>query len=125
MVEQNISSTVLTTTTPQIAGIILLGTSMDYESDTSRSLGCWNAASNLDATIDALTTNAPTPSFALSDETADHLITLGFGADISATDRTYWRKEVIQSCRGDSGPRARPHGGHQPAGPRRLARQVV
>merc|ERR1712130_297141 len=40
----------------RISGIIPLGTSMDYESERTRKLGCWDAPTGLTPTINACTT---------------------------------------------------------------------
>lgn len=87
----------------QIAGIIPLGTSMDYESDTSRSLGCWNAAEDLTSMIDFLTTRDTVADFAFPQANADFLIDIGFGKNISQKDRDFWREEIALSYQGDSG----------------------
>lgn len=91
----------------QISGIIPLGTSMDYESATTRSLGCWDAPSDLTDMIDSLTNNDPAPdSFTLPLENADFLIDIGFGKDsISPSDRAYWREQIQTSYAGDEGRR--------------------
>lgn len=80
---------------------------MDYESPTTRSLGCWDASSALNDMISSLTTTSNVPdSFTLPLENADFLIDVGFGKDsISPSDRAYWREQIQTSYAGDEGRR--------------------
>jgi len=89
----------------KIAGIIPLGTSLDYESERTRSLGCWNGPADLAPSIDAWTTNTPTPDFEPSQEYADFLINIGFGKDCDSGVRDFWRKTIKQDYKGDDGRR--------------------
>ena len=90
----------------QIAGIIPLGTSMDYESQESRDLGCWDAPSDLTDMIDFLTTNETvSATFELPQKYADFLIDIGFGKSATDKDRDYWRKEIAHHYSGDDGRR--------------------
>jgi hypothetical protein len=74
--------------------------------------------------INFLTTNDTIADFDLPQETADFLIDIGFGKDVSSKDRDYWRSEIKHHYSGDDG-RQRAHGCHQLAGQRRLARALV
>ncbi|KAI4215890.1 MAG: hypothetical protein LQ351_001878 [Letrouitia transgressa] len=87
----------------RIAGIIPLGTSMDYESERTRSLGCWDGPNNLIGSIDAWTTNYLTPDFEPADEFCDFLIDVGFGKDCGDEVRSFWTKLIKRNYYGDEG----------------------
>ncbi|BCR83040.1 alpha/beta fold hydrolase [Aspergillus chevalieri] len=89
----------------KIAGIIPLGTSMDYESEPTRQLGCWDAPNLLTPTIDAFTSNEPTPDFEPPLAYCDMLVNTGFGEDCPAETREYWRKTIRENYQGDDGRR--------------------
>ncbi|KAI7466530.1 alpha/beta-hydrolase [Hortaea werneckii] len=88
-----------------ISGIIPLGTSMDYESERTRKLGCWDAPTGLTPTIDACTTNSATPGFEPGDDYCNFLIDTGFGKDCAAEARKYWISEIKANYKGDEGRR--------------------
>lgn len=88
-----------------VKGIVPLGTSMDYESEESRGLGCWDAQGSLTGMIDFLTTEDSVADFEFPQENADFLIDLGFGKGISQQDREFWREEIKLSYSGDEGRR--------------------
>ncbi|KAL9608079.1 MAG: hypothetical protein Q9167_007066 [Letrouitia subvulpina] len=87
----------------RIAGIIPLGTSMDYESERTRSLGCWDASKILTGSINAWTTNYLTPDFEPADEFCSFLIDVGFGEDCGSEVRSFWTKSIKRNYRGDGG----------------------
>ncbi|KAI7687762.1 hypothetical protein KC353_g20101, partial [Hortaea werneckii] len=88
-----------------ISGIIPLGTSMDYESERTRKLGCWDAPTGLTPTINACTTNSATPDFEPGDDYCNFLIDTGFGKDCAEEARRYWINEIKANYRGDEGRR--------------------
>ena len=88
-----------------ISGIIPLGTSMDYESERPRSLGCWNGPADLAANIKEWTTNEKTEGFEPSEAYADFLIDIGFGKECPKETRGFWVKEIQKNYRGDEGRR--------------------
>ncbi|KAK1817682.1 hypothetical protein LTR12_007883 [Friedmanniomyces endolithicus] len=88
-----------------ISGIIPLGTSMDYESERTRSLGCWNGPADLAANIKEWTTNEKTEGFEPSEAYADFLIDIGFGKECPKETRGFWVKEIQKNYRGDEGRR--------------------
>ena len=90
---------------PQITGIIPLGTSMDYESERTRKLGCWDGAAACTPTIDTCTTNSSTPDFEPGDDYCNFLIDIGFGKDCPSSAREYWVKEIKANYQGDEGRR--------------------
>ncbi|KAL8928956.1 MAG: hypothetical protein Q9172_000708 [Xanthocarpia lactea] len=89
----------------RIEGIIPLGTSLDYESERTRSLGCWNGPSLLAGSIDAWTSNNPTPDFEPDDDYCNFLIDIGFGKDCDQSVRDFWVKTIKSNYQGDDGRR--------------------
>ncbi|KAI4184833.1 MAG: hypothetical protein LQ346_006036, partial [Caloplaca aetnensis] len=89
----------------KIEGIIPLGTSLDYESERTRSLGCWDGPSLLTGSIDAWTTKTPTPEFEPEDEFCNFLIDIGFGKECEQSVRDFWVKTIKTNYRGDEGRR--------------------
>lgn len=89
----------------KIIGIIPLGTSMEYESEPTRQLGCWDAPNLLAPTIDAFTSNEPTPDFEPPLAYCDMLVNIGFGEDCPTETREYWRKTIRENYHGDDGRR--------------------
>ncbi|KAI6812925.1 alpha/beta-hydrolase [Hortaea werneckii] len=90
---------------PDRASIIPLGTSMDYESERTRKLGCWDAPTGLTPTIDACTTNSATPDFEPGDDYCNFLIDTGFGKECAAEAQKYWISEIKANYKGDEGRR--------------------
>jgi pimeloyl-ACP methyl ester carboxylesterase len=89
-----------------IEGIIPLGTSLDYESERTRALGCWNGPKLLHAgIIKEATSTEPTPNFEPSTEYCDVLIGHGLGKNPPAEWRDYWRKTIKENYQGDDGRR--------------------
>ncbi|KAF2173097.1 hypothetical protein M409DRAFT_62705 [Zasmidium cellare ATCC 36951] len=89
----------------RIAGIIPLGTSMDYESPRTRELGCWNGPEALAASIDAWTTAEPTPEFKPSEEYCGFLLESGFGGVAEEAERRFWIDTIQSNYTGDAGRR--------------------
>jgi len=90
----------------KIAGIIPLGTSLDNESDRTRSLSCWDAPNLLTPDIEKWTTNKATPDFEPHTGFCDFLVDIGFGKDDCPADvREFWRKTIKSNYRGDEGRR--------------------
>ncbi|KAJ5601628.1 hypothetical protein N7510_011162 [Penicillium lagena] len=90
----------------KISGIIPLGTSLDFESDRTRSLNCWDAPTLLTPSIEKWTSEQPTPQFEPDQEYRDFLIDIGFGKDDCPADvRDFWRKTIRENYLGDDGRR--------------------
>ncbi|KAK3669133.1 hypothetical protein LTR78_010990 [Recurvomyces mirabilis] len=89
----------------KVTGIIPLGTSMDYEWERTRSLGCWNGPADLTPSIDAWTTTKETPEFEPGEEYSDFLIDSGFGKECEAETRKFWNNEIRVNYQGDNGRR--------------------
>ncbi|KAL9576580.1 MAG: hypothetical protein Q9212_006980 [Teloschistes hypoglaucus] len=89
----------------RVEGIIPLGTSLDYESDRTRSLGCWDGPSLLTSSIDNWTPKTPTPDFQPGDDFCNFLIDIGFGKDCDKGVRDFWVKTIKSNYGGDDGRR--------------------
>ncbi|KAH7072119.1 Alpha/Beta hydrolase protein [Paraphoma chrysanthemicola] len=88
----------------KILGIIPLGTSLDYESERTRALGCWQAPTLLGQSIaDEFTSKTATPDFVPSKEYSNFLIDIGFGTDVDTQVRNFWINEIEQNYAGDEG----------------------
>ena len=72
-----------------IQGIIPLGTSLDYESERTRNLGCWNGPALLSELI-SQTANTM-QEFEPTTEYCDFLIDIGFGKECPSDVRDFWR----------------------------------
>lgn len=89
----------------KIEGIIPLGTSMDYESERTRKLGCWDGAAACTGPINNWTTTQPTPDFQPDEDYCNFLIDIGFGKDITKENRDFWVKTIQGNYQGDHGRR--------------------
>ena len=85
-----------------VKGIIPLGTSMDYESQRSRDLGCWDGIGFCTPAIDALAENVG-EDWVVPVELVDAVLTEGFGEDVPPEERTFWHAEHQQNYAGDAG----------------------
>ncbi|KAI9753261.1 MAG: hypothetical protein M4579_005234 [Chaenotheca gracillima] len=89
----------------KIAGIIPLGTSMDYESPRTVNLGCWDAKALLTGNIEEWTSRTPTPAFEPADAFCGALLDQGVGKDFPKEDREFWTNAIKTNYRGDEGRR--------------------
>ena len=87
----------------KIEGIIPLGTSMDYESERARKLGCWDGVTACTGPIDNWTTNQPTEQFEPDDGFCNFLIDVGFGEKCDESVRNFWIKTIKSNYQGDEG----------------------
>jgi len=88
----------------KIQGIIPLGTSLDYESERTRSLGCWQAPTLLGESIqDEFSSKTATPDFKPSKKYSNFLIDIGFGEEVDKKVRDYWVSEIEKNYQGDEG----------------------
>lgn len=85
-----------------VKGIIPLGTSMDYESQRSRDLGCWDGIGFCTPAIDALAEDVG-EDWVVPVELVDAVLTEGFGEDVPPEERTFWHAEHQQNYAGDAG----------------------
>jgi len=88
-----------------IEGIIPLGTSLDYESERTRKLGCWDGPSDLTPSINEWTTTQSTPDFEPSSDYCNFLIDIGFGKNCDKSVRDFWVKTIKGNYQGDEGRR--------------------
>ncbi|KAI9820696.1 MAG: hypothetical protein M1827_005065 [Pycnora praestabilis] len=89
----------------KIVGIIPLGTSLDYESERTRRLGCWDGAEACTGPINKWTTNDHTPNFEPDDDYCNFLIDIGFGKNCPSDVRSFWQKTIKGNYQGDDGRR--------------------
>lgn len=85
-----------------VKGIILLGTSMDYESQRSRDLGCWDGISFCTPAIEALAESVG-EDWVIPVELVDAVLKEGFGDDVPPEERTFWHATHQNSYVGDAG----------------------
>lgn len=89
----------------KIQGIVPLGTSMDFESERTRKLGCWDGVAACTGPIDNWTTNTSTPDFQPDLDYCDFLIDIGFGKNCPQETRDFWRETIQANYQGDDGRR--------------------
>ncbi|KAL4931990.1 alpha/beta fold hydrolase [Aspergillus undulatus] len=86
----------------KIQGILPLGTSLDSETERTRSLGCWDGNALLAPFVKQWTVDSATPDFEPSDEFIVALISSGFN-NCSAEVSDFWRATIKENYRGDEG----------------------
>lgn len=89
----------------RISGLMPLGTSMDYESDRSRSNGNFNAFEVLEGPIQDFTSSETTPDFVIPQSFRDKPIYVGFGLDVDAATVKFWNEQLCNNYSGDGGRR--------------------
>ena len=85
-----------------VKGIIPLGTSMDYESERSRSLGCWDGVEFCTPAIDALAEPVG-DDWVIPTELVDAVLVEGLGDDVDSETRSFWHTEHQRNYTGDAG----------------------
>jgi pimeloyl-ACP methyl ester carboxylesterase len=85
-----------------VKGIIPLGTSMDYESQRSRDLGCWDGVAFCTPAVDALV-GSVAADWVIPDELVDAVLLEGFGEDVAPEERSFWHATYKQNYVGDAG----------------------
>lgn len=75
---------------------------MDYESERSRRLGCWDAVAITTPFIEKWTRHAP-PDFSPGPEYTKLLLDQGFGEDFSQNERQFWAREIEKNYHGNDG----------------------
>ena len=78
---------------------------MDFESERTRQLGCWNGPEALTGTIDEWTSNSPTPDFKPTDDYCNFLVDVGMGKDVPSDARSFWKETIQSNYAGDEGRR--------------------
>ncbi|KAF3073590.1 hypothetical protein CFAM422_004422 [Trichoderma lentiforme] len=87
----------------KIQGLLLLGTSLDYESAASREKGCWDPATMLGPVVDSLYSNEPTPDFLIDAGLRESVVTLGFSGTVTEEKAQFWRDTLDSIYTGDKG----------------------
>ena len=85
-----------------VRGIIPLGTSMDYESQRSRDLGCWDGVEFCTPAIDALAEPVG-DDWVIPLELVDAVLAEGLGENVDADARSFWHTEHQGNYTGDAG----------------------
>jgi pimeloyl-ACP methyl ester carboxylesterase len=85
-----------------IKGIIPLGTSMDYESERSRALGCWDGVEFCTPSIDALA-GPVGDDWVVPTEFVDGVLDSGLGNTVTPQIREFWYAEHQRNYTGDEG----------------------
>ena len=84
-----------------VQGILPLGTSMDYESQRSRDLGCWDGIAFCTPAIDALAEPVD-DDWVIPTDLVDAVLQEGFG-DVPPDERSFWHEEHQRNYTGDAG----------------------
>jgi microsomal epoxide hydrolase len=80
-----------------------LGTSMDYESQESRTKNCWDPAANLMVFYEKWTSPSATPDFVVDDVWCGLVGGIGFGAAATAERSAFWTQILKDVYKGDEG----------------------
>ncbi|MFK7963064.1 MAG: alpha/beta fold hydrolase [Burkholderiaceae bacterium] len=88
----------------RIKGIIPLGTSMDYESQSSRDRGCWDGIEFTTGAIDALAEPVDA-DWVVAGEFIDGVLGAGLGENVSDSERQFWHTSMQKNYAGDEGRR--------------------
>lgn len=78
---------------------------MDYESERTRELGCWDGPTALTDTIKGWSSATPTPDFKHSEDYGNFLVTVAMGPDTSQEARNFWVQTLQANYAGDDGRR--------------------
>ena len=85
----------------QISGLLLLGTSMDYESSDSRTKGCWDPRPLLTPFFDKWC--QPDPEFVIDDVWCGMVSSIGFADGVTAEATEFWTNTLKSVYKGDAG----------------------
>lgn len=86
----------------RIKGIIPLGTSMDYESQRSRNLGCWDGIAFCTPAIDALAQPVD-ENWTVPTDLVDAVLHEGLGENVLPEEHTFWHTTHQKNYSGDTG----------------------
>lgn len=87
-----------------IQGIVIFGTSMDFESQASMDRGCWNGSEFCSPSIDALSTPV-SDDWVVEDDFVNAVLGAGLGEGVSEEERDFWLKTYRSNYTGDEGRR--------------------
>ena len=85
-----------------VKGIVPLGTSMDFESQRSRELGCWDGVAFCTPAIDALAQPVG-DDWVVPVELVDATLAEGMGDDVPDDERAFWHRTHQENYAGDAG----------------------
>jgi pimeloyl-ACP methyl ester carboxylesterase len=85
-----------------VKGILPLGTSMDYESQRSRDLGCWDGIEFCTPSVEALA-DPVGDDWVVPGEFVDAVLEAGLGEDVSPDERSFWHATHQSNYTGDAG----------------------
>jgi hypothetical protein len=85
-----------------VKGSIPLGTSMDFESQRSRDLGCWDGIEFCTPAIDALAEPVG-DDWVIPTELVDAVLKEGLGEDVAPDERSFWHTIYQRNYTGDAG----------------------
>ena len=85
-----------------VKGIVPLGTSMDFESQRSRDLGCWDGVGFCAPAIAALAEPVG-DDWVIPVELVDAVLAEGLGEDVPPEERTFWHATHQENYAGDAG----------------------
>ena len=85
-----------------VTGVILLGTSMDYESQRSRDLGWWDGIEFCTPAIDALA-DPVDDDWVIPTDLVDAVLAEGLGDSVSDAERSFWHQTHQANYTGDDG----------------------
>lgn len=76
---------------------------MDYESERTRKLGCWDPQKPLTDLINEVTASDVTAEYEPTKDYCDYIVDIGFGKDCPAETRKQWHSLVKKNYAGDAG----------------------
>lgn len=85
-----------------VKGIIPLGTSMDFESQRSRDMGCWDGIEFCTPSVDALAESVG-DEWVVPGEFVDAVLGAGLGDDVTPDERSFWHATHQKNYTGDAG----------------------
>lgn len=87
-----------------IQGIVIFGTSMDFESQASKDRGCWDGSAFCSPSIDALSTPVD-DDWIVDDDFVIAVLGAGLGESVSDEERDFWLETYRANYSGDDGRR--------------------
>ena len=82
-----------------VKGIVPLGTSMDFESQRSRDLGCWDGIAFCTPAIDALAEPVG-DDWVIPTDLVDAVLKEGLGEDVAPEERAFWHSTYQKNYTG-------------------------
>ncbi|KKP03446.1 alpha/beta hydrolase fold family protein [Trichoderma harzianum] len=78
----------------RVKGIILMGTSMDFESPESRELGCWDGPQATASLVSMSADFSPHDDFEPGSAYVDFLMQIGYGEKVTVVLKEKWAKSI-------------------------------